>query len=129
LILLVLFYKVQFDGRRSECGGSARKYNDTVFIVHTKKGEGSCPMTCLISWSLTPHKDEGVQREILEGRSTRPTAVVKGVVDLSLGSKLPHFFYCLFENSSTMRNSQRGSITFYQPRVGSKYKQSRDNTI
>ena len=48
--LLALFlFKVWFDSSRPECGRAAREHDDTVFIVHTKKGEGSCLMTCLIS--------------------------------------------------------------------------------
>jgi hypothetical protein len=61
-------------------------------------------MTCLVPWSLTLHEDEGVQRKILEGRSTRPIVVVEGVVDLSLGSKLLYFFYCLLDYSGTVRD-------------------------
>jgi hypothetical protein len=105
LILLVLLYEVRFDGRRSKYSWSAREYNDIVFIVHTEKGEGSCPVTCLVSWSLTLHEDEEVQRKILKGRGTRPISVVKSIVDLSLSPKFVYFLYYLLEYSSMVRNS------------------------
>jgi hypothetical protein len=62
-------------------------------------------VTCLVSWSLTLHEDEGVQRKILKGRGTGPISVVESVVDLSLGPKFVYFLYCLLEYSSVVRNS------------------------
>jgi hypothetical protein len=105
LILLALLCKVWFDTSRSEYSRTTRESNNTVFIVYTKKGEGSCLVTCLVSWSLTLYEDKGVQRKILKGRGTRPISVVKSIVDLSPGPKLLYFFYYLLKYSSKVRDS------------------------